>query len=136
MRTSVQRHFRQRSTKSVVKSIVVGTVFLFWAVAGSAQVIIEQSGVVKSRTLSGHADFGESFPAANGITVELCSADWRIVLASTKTDRDGYFSLAPPKAGKVFNVRLSAPGVNIYKLRVRINKHGLRELTVHMQVGT
>jgi hypothetical protein len=31
---------------------------------------------------------------------------------------------------------VSAPGMNIYELRVRIDKHATQELTIHLSVAT
>ena len=96
---------------------------------------IFQEQVSISRALAGHANFGLLQPA-DGITVELCSSDWLTVLASTKTDKDGYFSLGKSKPGKLFYIRLSAPGVDPYELRVRIDKHGAKELHIHLENAT
>ena len=81
-----------------------------------------------SRALAGFADIGITKTPAEGITVALCSAAWRTVLASTQTDARGYFTLEIPKKGGLFYLRLSAPGVNPYQLRVKIKKNARSEL--------
>jgi hypothetical protein len=73
---------------------------------------------------------------ANDVTVELCNSDWKSVLDSTKTNEKGYFSLERPATGKLFYIRFSAPGMNIYQLRVRIEKHAAPELTIHLSNAT
>jgi hypothetical protein len=73
---------------------------------------------------------------AKGVTVELCSPDWQTVIASAKTDDHGYFALEKPATGKLFYIRLSAPGINPFQLRVRIQKHGPPELTIHVNIAT
>jgi hypothetical protein len=55
-----------------------------------------------SRTLAGHAEVGGTKVPANGVTVELCSSNWKTVLDSTKTDEKGYFSLEKSATGKLF----------------------------------
>jgi hypothetical protein len=115
---------------------IVFTVF-FVAVIGHAQnTVIMQKWVSESRALAGHANIGLDRGPADGITVELCSPGWKTVLASTKTDRSGYFSLDKPKSGDLFYIRLSAPGVNPYQLRVRLNKSTGKELAIHLSIAT
>jgi hypothetical protein len=57
------------------------------------------------------------------------------VIASANTDDHGYFSLAKPAVGKLFYIRLSAPGINPYQLRVRIKKNGPPELIIHLSIA-
>jgi hypothetical protein len=108
--------------------VAVGTVH--------STTLVVQKKISVSRTLSGHADVGLTNAPASGVMVELCSSDWKTVLASTKTDEKGHFSLEKPATGKLFYIRLSAPGVDIYQLRVRINKHAAPELTIHLSIAT
>jgi hypothetical protein len=104
--------------------------------SGLAQTtLITQEGVVLTRSLSGHVNVGLEKVPAKGVTVELRSSDWRTVLASTRTDDNGYFSLKKPP-GKLLNIRLSAPGLNPFQLQVRISKHATRDLTIHLSVAT
>jgi len=107
--------------------------------ASSAQaqgaVLIQKEGVVVSRSLSGHVDIGLENALGNGVTVELCSPDWKTVLASTKTDDKGYFSLKKPR-GKLFYMRLSSYGVDPYQLRVRVSKLARHNLLIHLTVAT
>jgi len=72
----------------------------------------------------------------NGVTVELCSPGWKKVITSTKTDDRGHFSLKQVANSKLSYLRVSAPGMNIYQLRVRINKHAGQELIIHLSVAT
>ena len=115
---------------------LVFAIFFAVGVAHAQSTVIVQEGVSVSRTLAGHADIGIIKASAEGITVELCSPDWQTVLASTKTDKNGYFSLRKPKLGDLFYLRLSASGVNPYQLRVRIKKHGAKELNIHLSNAT
>lgn len=105
-------------------------------VSAHATHVVIQKKVSMSRMLGGHVYIrGTDLPAPN-VTVELCSSGWKIVLISTKTDATGYFSLRKVATGKLFYLRLSAPGLDIYQLRVRIRKHAAKELAIHMSVAT
>lgn len=97
---------------------------------------VVQKQISVSRKLAGHAEIGGTNVPANGVTVELCSSSWETVLASTKTDERGYFSLEKSATGKLFYIRLSGPGLDIYQLRVRIEKHATPELTIHLSSAT
>jgi 5-hydroxyisourate hydrolase-like protein (transthyretin family) len=110
---------------------------LFLAVqAAHSTQLVEQGWISVSRALAGHVLVVVSDKPANSMTVELCSSDWKTVLASTKTDEKGYFSLEQPASGKLFYIRVLAPGMDIYELRVRIKKHAAQELTIHLSVAT
>ena len=110
---------------------------LFFAVAtGYATELVTQEEISVSHAVAGRVLVGGTGEPASGVTVELCSADWKTVFKSTKTDEKGRFSLGPPARGKLFYIRVSAPGMNIYELRVRINKHATQELTIHLSVAS
>ena len=123
-------------TMKIPKELALGLV-MFWA-AGSANATerVVQKEISVSRELAGHVLVRGSEEPANGVTVELCSPDWKGVLASTKTDEKGHFSLEKPETGKLFNIRVSAPGMDIYELRVRIEKSADKELTIRISVAT
>lgn len=121
------------SSKWVV--LLVMLVFCFAASAqGQAQLVI-QKRVLVSRSLSGHVNIGLETVVGTGVTVEVCSPDWKKVLASTKTDDNGYFSLEKPP-GKLFHLRFSSPGVNPLHVKVRLDKHATQDLTIHLIVAT
>jgi hypothetical protein len=119
------------------KILLVSIALLFSAASsGEAQnTAVEQEGVVLSRSLSGHVNVGLEKVAGQGITVELCSSDWRTVLVSTKSDNNGYFSFEKPP-GKIFYLRLSSTGVNSLQLRVRVDRHAAHDLTIHLSIAT
>jgi hypothetical protein len=125
-------------TKTVTITLLsfVLAIFLAVGLARAQSTVIVQEKVSVSRTLTGHADIGLDKLPADGITVELCSSDWQTVLASTKTDKGGHFAFEKPKSSELFYVRLSAPGVNPYQLRVRIKRHGAKKLTIHLSNAT
>jgi hypothetical protein len=115
-------------TLGLVRFLAVGT--------GHSTMTVVKKQISVSRTLAGHAEVGGTKVPANGVTVELCSSNWKTVLDSTKTDEKGYFSLEKSATGKLFYIRLSAPGLDIYQLRVRIEKHAAPELTIHLSNAT
>jgi 5-hydroxyisourate hydrolase-like protein (transthyretin family) len=97
---------------------------------------VMQKKISVSRALAGHVLVQGTDEPASGVTVELCSSDWKTVITSTKTDEKGHFSLERPATGKLFYIRVSAPGMDIYELRVRIDKHATQELKIHLSVAT
>src|SRR6266700_4115809 len=116
-----------RIKKSLVVFINIA-VFTAAYFAFAQYILIEQKRVEVSRSLSGHVNVGMESPAEN-VTVELRSPDWNKVLASTKTDKVGYFSFGNVP-GELFYVHFSSPGINPFQLRVRIKKSAKRDLTI------
>jgi hypothetical protein len=110
-------------------------VFLAVMTGHSTQRVVQEE-ISISRSLAGHVFVLGTDNPADGVTVELRSPDWKTVLTSAKTDKTGYFSLEQPKTGKLFYIRVSAPGMDIYELRVRIKKQTTQELTIHLSVAT
>jgi len=124
-------------TMRMPKQFVLLTLLLFLTMeTGHSTMRVVQKKISVSRALAGHVLVQGTDEPANGVTVELRSSDWKTVLASTKTDEKGYFSLEKPAAGKLCYIRVSAPGMDIYDLRVRINKQAAQELTIHLSVAT
>ena len=115
----------------------IGVVLVAGAASSArAQVtVIVQEKVSVSRVLAGHVDIGDVKVPAEGISVEARRPDGT-VLAITKTDATGFFRMDPPKGSGLIHVRLSAPGVNPYELRVKITKRGQSELRIHMSNAT
>jgi hypothetical protein len=124
------------SKRMIMKLVIVGLTLLLAVDTAHSTELVVQEKISVSRTLSGHAEVGLTNAPANGVTVELRTSDWKTVLASTKTDEQGHFSLEKPATGKLFYIRLSAPGMDIYQLRVRIEKNAAAELTIHLSVAT
>jgi hypothetical protein len=119
-----------------VFKLVLGLI-LFWAVGSAhATMRVIQKKVSVSRSLAGHVRVRGTEAPASGVRVDLCSPEWKTVLASTMTDEKGYFALQKPAAGTLFYIRLSAPGMDIYELRVRIEKQATPELTIRLSVAT
>ncbi len=123
-------------TIKILKQLVLLALVLFSVGrSGYATTLVVQKEISVSRALTGRVLVAGTDEPANGVTVELRSSDWKNVLASTKTDAKGHFSLEPPKRGKLFYIRVSAPDMNIYELRVRIKKQAAQELTVRLSVA-
>lgn len=121
----------------IPKRLALLAVVLFLALGSAhATMRVIQKNISVSRALARHVLVAGTDEPENGVTVELCSSDWKTVLTSTRTDEKGHFSLAQPATGKLFYVRVSAPGMNIYELRVRIKKQAAEELTIHLSVAT
>jgi hypothetical protein len=116
--------------------LTLGLLFALAVDTAQSTTVIEQGEVSVSRRLAGHADVSGTNVPASGVRVELCSSHWKTVLVSTTTDESGYFSFEQPSTGELFYLRLSAPGMDIYQLRVRVKKHAASELTVHLIVAT
>jgi hypothetical protein len=124
-------------TMRILKQLVFLALVLFLAgQSGYATTLVVQKEISVSRALAGQVLVKGTDEPADRVTVELRSSDWKNVLASTKTDAKGHFSLEPPKRGKLFYIRVSAPGMDIYELRVRIKKQAAQELTIRLSVAT
>jgi len=115
---------------------LLAVVIIFRAACASATQLVVQKEVALSWALAGLVTVQGTGEAAGGATVELCSSGWQRVIASTKTDGKGHFSLDRVGKTGLFYLRFSAPGMDIYELRVRIDKHATRELKVHLSVAT
>lgn len=122
--------------KTPKRLLILGLVLFLAVVTGQSTILVQQKQISVSRALAGHAVVEGTNVPANDVTVELCNSDWKRVLDSTKTNEKGYFSLERPATGKLFYIRFSAPGMNIYQLRVRIEKHATPELTIHLSNAT
>jgi Carboxypeptidase regulatory-like domain len=109
---------------------------IFWATCAHATQSVLQKWVSVSRSLGGQVVVLGTDEPASGVTVELCSSGWKKVIASTKTDDKGHFSLEPLAKSNLFYLRVSAPGMDIYQLRVRIDKHAGQELNIHLSVAS
>lgn len=129
-------HHQEMTMKTAYKSALLVAVLVFAVGIVRATELVTQKEISVSRALAGHVLVWGTDEPLDGATVELCSADWKTVFKSTKTDGKGHFSLEPLKTGKLFYIRVSAPGMNIYELRVRISKHSAQELTIHISVAT
>ena len=115
---------------------ILGVVLLSAVSVGHSTTLVVQKRIFVSRALAGHAYVGGTNASATGIKVDLCSPGWKMVIASTTTDRKGYFFFKKPKAGQLFYIRMSAPGMNIYQFRVRIDQHAAHDLVVFLSVAT
>jgi len=123
------------STRTPYRLALVALVLLLAVGTGYSTERVMQKKISVSHALAGRVLVRGTDEPANGVTVELCSSGWKTVLNSTETDEKGHFSLKPPATGKLFYIRVSAPGMDIYELRVRIDKHA-QELTIHLSVAT
>jgi hypothetical protein len=111
-------------------------VFILSALYANATELVQQKQIAVSRALAGQVVVLGTEEPMNGVTIDLCSPDWKKVIASTKTDAKGRFSLEQVANAKIFYLRVSAPGMNIYQLRVRIDKRSVHEIRIHLSVAT
>jgi len=132
----VALHHQEMIKRIQDRFVLLALVLLFALGTGYATELVTQKEISVSHALAGHALVWGTDEPVSGATVELYSSDWKTVLTSTKTDEKGHFSLKPSATGKLFYIRVSAPGMDIYELRVRIDKHATQELTIHLSVAT
>lgn len=114
----------------------LGVVFLFVVSPVNANELVIQEKVSVSDGLSGNVDVMGTGEPVIGAKVELYSSDWQTVLVSAATDGRGHFSLDIPTNEKLFHVQISSPGMNPYRLRVKIKKHADQGLLIHLNVAT
>ena len=98
---------RSRISKQLLS---LALILFLWLGTAHATTVVVQKKVSLSRALTGHVLVSGSEKPESGITVELCSSDWKTVFTSTKTDDQGHFELQQPATGKLFYIRVSAPG--------------------------
>jgi ABC-type branched-subunit amino acid transport system ATPase component len=72
-------------TVKAAKLLALGIVL--WTMGAHATMLVVQKKVSISRALAGHVVVLGTEEPASGVTVELCSSDWRKIIAATKTDR-------------------------------------------------
>jgi hypothetical protein len=122
--------------RKIRKITCISSVVVCLTLAGHGQsTVIEQANVVVTRQLAGRVVVGSKSEPVADVKVELCSGDWKTVIATGKTNAEGYFSLGTP-AGSLFHLRFSAPGFNIYQMRARVKGSAKRDLTIVMNVAT
>jgi hypothetical protein len=115
---------------------VLLAVLVLSATCAHATELVLQKWVSVSRSLDGLVLVSGTDEPFSGARVELCSPGWKKVIASAKTDDKGHFSLEQDVKSKLFYLRVSAPGMNTYQLRVRIDRHAGQELNIHLSVAT
>jgi len=121
----------------ILRQFAFAVSILFLSVGtGNSTMRVVQKEISVSRELAGHVLVKGTDAPAGSVLVELCSPGWKTVLASTTTDEKGHFSLEKPASGRLFYVRVSAPGMDIYELRIRIDKHAANNLTIRLSVAT
>lgn len=121
-------------TASMAKLLVLGLILC--ATCAHATELVVQKWVSVTRSLSGQVAILGTDEQASGVTVELCSPGWKKVIGSTKTENKGHFSFEQVAKSKQFYLRVSAPGTDIYQLRVHIDKHAGQELNIHLSLAT
>jgi len=117
--------------------LLCGIILLFVVGSLHAQyVLIVQQRVSVSRALAGHAESGISVEPAVGVRVDLYSSDWQTILISTTTDKTGHFSFENPPKQRLYCIQLSSPGIDPYRLRVRLKTNASNELKIVLKVAS
>lgn len=109
--------------------------FVFVSLCCNATELIVQKQISTSRALAGVVTVRGTAEPVNGATIDLCTPDWKTVILSTKTNDKGHFSLKQGRTAKLFYLRVSAPGMDTYQLRVRIHEHARQELSIGLSVA-
>jgi hypothetical protein len=134
-RPTANEYHQEMIAEMTRRLLLLGLVLAFVVSTGHATTRVVEKKISSSRTLAGHVLVLGTNEPFNGATVGLYTPDWKTVLVSTKTDDKGYFSLEKTAPEKLFYIRVSAPGMDIYEFRVRIKKQATQELTVRLSVA-
>jgi len=70
------------------------------------------------------------------VLVEEYSSDWKSVLRSTYADEKGKFRLSSKRKQKLYYLQFGCPGFNWVRLTIRLDSHGVGQLTVKLPIGT
>lgn len=101
----------------------------------AAQYRIELADVETAKSLAATIQDPTGAPIPQAL-VEEYSPDWKTVLRSTSTDRNGQFSFKPAHGRKMYFIQISAPGFDELRLRLRVDhKHG-RSLKLDLTIAT
>lgn len=106
-----------------MKIPLLAALFLFstQSAANAQATIFVQERILSARSLEGYAYIGIDGLPAEGITVTVCSPDWIEPMETVRTGPSGYFRFETGHKDGLYYLKLSAPGVNTYQLRVRLN---------------
>jgi len=74
--------------------------------------------------------------AVPGVQVLEVSSDWKTVLRTTTTDRNGKWSLAPVPKQQVYYLRFIAYGFNPLQVRVKLNRTKGMDLRFQLPIAT
>ena len=70
-------------------------VCMLLASCANATELVVQKRISVSRALEGKILVSGTEEPADGMTVDLCTPDWKNVIISTKTDKKGHFCTGP-----------------------------------------
>jgi Carboxypeptidase regulatory-like domain len=120
--------------KSIERTTIVLAVLLLGTYKTYAQgyATVVQAKVSVSKALEGQVTVGIERAPVAGANVVLFKPDWQTVLAHTESDAKGHFHLVNPPWQELYYLQISAPGIDPYRLRVRIKKGTSRQLDIHM----
>ena len=127
------RHLVAGATRCAIAIVILAAVPHARA---QGYAVVEQARVSVVPRLAGHVAAGITEEPVADVRVELCSPEWKTVLKSIKTDRNGDFSFGTGSNGELFYLRLSSPGFDPYQFRIRIDTHAKSKLVIHLVVAT
>ena len=115
-------------------ALFVVSVAIFSSAFGGVETV-EIGKIQIAKTLTGTVvDPADS--ALPGVKVLEVSSDWKTVLRTTVTDRDGKWFLAPVPRQKVYYLRFSADGFNTLEVRVKLSRWKGGNLRFNLPVAT
>jgi hypothetical protein len=124
------------TAKKLLSQILVIPLALFSLFAFGQSEIVSIEKLIKTQTLSGRVQLGDSTEGVKGVLVEECSSDWKFVKASTLTDENGHFQLPNGSRKGTHHLRLSLYGAHTLLVKVKITRSGDKELTLVLSFKT
>jgi hypothetical protein len=116
--------------------LAVTVALLCFPMGVSAQYqLVELGDVQLAKSLAATIQDSTGTPVRNAV-VEEFSSDWKTVLRTSSTDRDGKFSFTPEAGRKIYFIQVSSPGFDPLRFRLQVDtKHGA-VLKVKLTVAT
>jgi len=116
------------------KGTILAFVFVLKFSAAAQMQLIEVEEVQLSRSNAGVVidPAGATIP---NVTIEERSDDWKIVLRTTHSDKEGRFHFSRHR-NRIIHLEFSSPGFNRLRIRVRVDKKGEAKLVVKMTIAT
>jgi len=97
--------------------------------------LIELADVQSAKSLGATIQYPTGAPISTAHVQEF-SADWKTVLRSTSTDRDGSFSFAPVRGRKIYFIQISAPGFDPLRFGLHVDAKRGASLKLKLTIAT
>lgn len=97
--------------------------------------VVQLANIQVARALEGTVVDPADSPVAG---VEVCemSPEWKTVLRTTKTDKDGKWSLSQVRGRNVYYLRFTAYGFDPLEVRIKISRMKSKKLRFKLVVAT